>query len=61
MKIAAKELTLDKVWLKDFQAIAMVNCKACGSLKNPLYPVCPNCKAIDDPEKAKSLGIKFSA
>lgn len=60
MKIAAQQLGLDKPWIKDFQSMAMVNCKWCGALKNPVYPVCPNCKAIDDPEKAKALGIMFA-
>jgi hypothetical protein len=62
MKLAARELSLpDKPWIKDFQNIQMVNCKACGSLKNPQYPVCPNCKAIDDPKRATELGIKFAS
>jgi len=60
MKLAAKELTLDKPWVKDFQSFAMVNCKGCGALKNPLYPVCPNCKLVDDPEKAKAMGLTFA-
>jgi hypothetical protein len=60
MKLAARELGLDKSWIKDFQTVAMVNCPACGTLKNPNYPVCPNCKAITDSDKAKSLGIQFA-
>jgi len=61
MKMAAKELGLnEKSWLKDFQAIGMVNCPACGTLKNPNYPVCQACKAITDPKKAAELGIKFA-
>src|SRR5215467_3143224 len=61
MRLAAIELTLkDKAWIKDFTHIQMVNCKACGALRNPAYPVCQACKAIDDPEKAKALGIVFA-
>lgn len=61
MKLAARSLNLmDKEWLKDSQIMELVRCKACGSLKNPLYPVCANCKAIDDPEKAKELGLVFA-
>ena len=61
MKLAAQQLSLnDKPWIKDFQSIQMVNCKACGSLRNPAYPVCGNCKAVDDPIKAKELNISFA-
>ncbi len=60
MKLAAKELGLEKAWVKDFTHISMVNCKACGALKNPAYPVCPNCKAVDNPDAAAKLGIVFA-
>jgi len=62
MRMAARELNLtnNKDWMKDFEMVDMTRCKACGSLRNPEYPVCPTCKAIDDPEKAKSLNIKFA-
>lgn len=60
MKLAAKELGLEKPWIKDFTHISMVNCKACGALKNPAYPVCPNCKSVDNPEAAQKLGIVFA-
>ena len=61
MKLAAKDLGLDKPWVRDFQSVTMVNCKACGALKNPAYPVCPTCKAVDDPALATKLGIKFAS
>lgn len=63
MRIAAHELGLDtsKDWMKDFAMMAKINCKACGSPVTPGYPVCGNCKAIVDPEKAKELGIKFAS
>ncbi len=61
MKIAARELNLiNKEWLKDSQTMELVRCQACGSLKNPLYPICSNCKAITDKEKAKELGLVFA-
>ena len=48
MRFAAIQLALnDKPWIKDFQAMEMVRCFACGSLKNPQYPVCPSCRAVD--------------
>jgi len=60
MRMAARELNLiSKEWLRDVEVVDLVRCKACGTLKNPQFPVCPNCKAIDDPEKAKALGLTF--
>lgn len=48
MRLAARELNFnEKPWLKDFQTIQLVPCFACGGLKNPSYPVCPQCHAID--------------
>ena len=37
----------DKPWLMDFNIVEMKPCVMCGTLKNPLYPVCGKCKAID--------------
>jgi hypothetical protein len=60
-KMAAQYLKLnDKPWLADFQSIQKEACKACGNLVNPMYPVCPNCKAIINAEKAKELGLSFA-
>lgn len=60
-KLAAHYLNLtNKEWLKDSQVMELVRCVACGNLKNPLYPVCSNCKAISDPAKAKELGLVFA-
>ncbi len=58
MRMAAKELNLTntKDWMKDFSMIEMTRCTACGSLKNPDYPVCSSCRAIDmSHPKAKDL------
>lgn len=61
MKLAARSLNLvNKEWLKDSMTMELVRCQACGSLKNPLYPICSNCKAISDPAKAKELGLVFA-
>lgn len=61
MKLAARSLNMvNKEWLKDSQTMELVRCTACGHLKNPLYPVCSNCKAISDPAKAKELGLVFA-
>lgn len=51
MRLAARELNLtaNKDWMKDFQMVDMVRCKACGALKNPLYPICQACH-FPDPE-----------
>lgn len=61
MRIAARELNLiNKDWLKDAQTMELERCVACGQLKNPLYPVCPNCKNITNLEKAKELNLVFT-
>jgi hypothetical protein len=61
MRLAARELKLDdKDWLANYQAVALVKCIACGSPRNPAYPICPTCKAVADPEKAKTLNLKFA-
>ena len=61
MKMAARDLNfINKEWLKDSQIMELVRCQACGSLKNPLYPICSNCKAITDKDKAKELGLVFA-
>lgn len=62
MRLAARELNLSggKEWTKDSQTMELVRCKACGALKNPLFPICSTCKAIDDPARAKELGLVFA-
>jgi len=60
-RLAAQELQIkDKPWMQDFTTISMTNCRACGYLINPGYPVCANCKAIVDEKQAIDLGIKFA-
>lgn len=61
MKTAARELNLnDKMWLKDVQMAEMIRCFACGSMKNPDYPICPTCRAID-PKHPSAKDIKFAS
>jgi hypothetical protein len=61
MRLAARELGLNtKEWLANFQAVEMVRCFACGNMKNPSYPVCPTCRAID-PNHPKSKEVKFAS
>lgn len=60
MRLAARELGLDtKPWLKDFQISQMVKCFACGGLRNPDFPVCPTCRAID-PNHPLAKDLKFA-
>jgi hypothetical protein len=47
MRVAARDLGKDKAWIKDFQVAELFPCKACGFMRNQLYPVCPNCKTVD--------------
>jgi len=59
-RFAARALSLDKPWIKDFQLVQNIPCIACGALRNPAYPICPSCKMVVDPELAMKLGIKPS-
>jgi len=47
MRLAAKELGLEKPWTKDYAHVTLVPCKACGSMKNPNFAVCAVCKNVD--------------
>jgi len=58
MRLAARELGLDKVWLKDYQNAELVKCFACGSLRNPEFPICQVCKNVDmSHPRAKDIKI----
>jgi len=60
MRIAARSLGLhDKSWLKDFHLIQLVPCKFCGTMRNPNFPICQTCKAID-PDHPLSKEVKFA-
>lgn len=56
-RMAARILQIDKPWIRDFQQVQNVNCVACGSLRNPQFPICPHCKLIVDKELAVKLGL----
>lgn len=60
MRLAARSLNYnDKPWLQDFVMSQQVQCKACGSLKNPNFPVCLVCKSIDLTHPA-AKDVKFA-
>lgn len=57
MKLAANELGLEKEWTKTYTMTEMTRCVACGAVRNPNFPVCGTCGAVNDAEKVK--GIQF--
>lgn len=60
-RLACKELNIsNKPWLGDTQTMELIRCIACGSLRNPAFPICQSCHAIVDKEKAKELGLTFA-
>jgi hypothetical protein len=60
MRLAARYLGRDdREWLANFQAVQNTRCAACGTMRNPAFPVCATCGAITDVKKAAELGIKF--
>jgi hypothetical protein len=62
MRMAARELGVapGKVWMNDHMTYDKIPCVACGNYRNPLYPVCPHCKAVADVKLATELGLKFA-
>lgn len=59
MRLAAQELNLkEKPWLVDFTTMTMVNCKFCGTLARPGFPICPSCKHVIDEEAYKRMNPK---
>lgn len=60
MRLAARELGATKDWMNNFALVENVKCIACGSPRNPQFPVCPSCKAVVDKKKAEELGITFA-
>ena len=60
MKVAAVQLNLnDKPWLKDQQMQELICCFACGSMRNPAYPICPSCKVVDQ-SHPEAKNLKFA-
>lgn len=62
-RLAAKILGMEKSkpWMNNVIASEMSNCRACGEMINPAFPVCKHCHAILDVKKAEELGIQFAA
>ena len=61
MRMAAKELNLlQKDWLRDQQMMELVRCIACGSLRNPTFPICQHCHVVVDKARANELGLIFA-
>lgn len=60
MRVAAKQLNVDKPWIKDFQLGELISCIACGALRNPLYPICLACHTTVDVALATKLGLKVA-
>ncbi len=60
MRLAAREMgQTTKDWMKEFSMVDMTRCVACGSLRNPAYPVCATCKHVDETHPA-AKGMKFA-
>lgn len=60
MRMAAKELgNTTKDWMKDHAMVDMTRCIACGSLRNPTYPICATCKHVDETHPL-AKGLKFA-
>jgi hypothetical protein len=58
MRIAARELKLEKEWIKDYQTVDLIKCIACGNLRDPRYPLCIHCKTVIDRAAYDKLGLK---
>lgn len=60
-RLAAEKLQLkNKAWMQDFTTITLVNCPACGVLRNNNFPICQHCKVIIDKTKFDELGLEFA-
>ena len=57
MRMAAKELGLDKEWAKGHIVNELVRCTFCGTLRNPQFPKCSHCLEIVDKPLAIKLGL----
>lgn len=57
-RLAARELNVkNKPWMANDIAVTLINCVACGSLRNPNYPICQACHHIVDQELYKKLNL----
>ena len=56
MRLACNILQIkDKPWLQNFQSVTLVNCPACGFLRNDSFPVCSNCRTIVNKQQFEKL------
>lgn len=61
-RLAAKMMQVgDRPWLQDFKLEHLINCPACGTLRNNNFPVCSNCKVVVDAKRFEELGLKFAS
>ena len=57
-RLACKQLGIEnKDWMQNFQNQGTVRCIACGTLRNPAFPVCGTCNRVVDRELAAKLGL----
>jgi len=48
---------LTKPWMQNIEPEEFVRCAACSTLVNVEAAICPNCKFVTNPAKAKELGL----
>lgn len=61
MRLAAEELgIMDKEWMANQRAADMIRCIACGSFRNPSFPICSTCHTVVDRELAKKLNLELT-
>ncbi len=57
-RLAASELKISKPWQNpNYANVALIECVACGALRNPKFPICGSCKNIVDLDLAKTLKL----
>jgi len=55
-RLAAEMLNLkNKPWLGDVRVFELEPCPACGTMRNPAYPICHNCKTVVNQDKLNAL------
>lgn len=57
MRLAATQLGRVKDWNVSASRVEMINCIACGNMRNPKFPICSHCNRVIDMNLAKQLGI----
>ena len=56
-KLAAKILGIEKTkpWMSNVVASELINCRFCGEMINPNFPICKHCHHVVDEKKYKTL------